>query len=332
MRSLLRVFGMSAALALLAMPATAQDDETPAAEAEPTPAERAAKRAARKAELRAWHAKQKAIREAKERAAAERAAAEAAGAAEAETAPVAAEAAAPAADEPTAIDAGSRLDSGTLDALPAAGPSHAVATEGRGDHMTATDHGHGAAEHAAGTAAQHAGAHDEHGGFSVGTFVLQVINFAALLFILIYFGGRAMSKALRAKHEQLKSEIGEAARLRDDAQGKLAVQDRRMAELEKEIAALRTSMRDDAEREQARLVETAQARGRKIQDDMRLQIDEQVKVAEAALRAEVASASVALAEDLIRKAVSFEDERRLAREFVAGFGRPGTPSPDEEVR
>ena len=40
------------------------------------------------------------------------------------------------------------------------------------------------------------------------------------------------------------------------------------------------------------------------------------------LRAEVASASVKLAEELVRKSVNTDDERRLAQEFVAGFDGP----------
>ena len=92
-----------------------------------------------------------------------------------------------------------------------------------------------------------------------------------------------------------------------------------MADLEKEIAALRASLRQDAEREQARLLEGAQERAKKIQDEMRFQLNQQVKEAELLLRAEVASASVKLAEELVRKSLNTDDERRLAQEFVAGF-------------
>jgi F0F1-type ATP synthase membrane subunit b/b' len=53
-----------------------------------------------------------------------------------------------------------------------------------------------------------------------------------------------------------------------------------VADLEKEIAALRASMRQDAEREQARLLEGAQERAKRIQDEMRFQLDQQVKEAE----------------------------------------------------
>jgi F0F1-type ATP synthase membrane subunit b/b' len=54
-------------------------------------------------------------------------------------------------------------------------------------------------------------------------------------------------------------------------------------------------------------------------------MDQQVKEAELLLRAEVASASVKLAEGLVRKAVNMDDERRLAQEFVAAFDSSAGP-------
>jgi F-type H+-transporting ATPase subunit b len=168
--------------------------------------------------------------------------------------------------------------------------------------------------------------HAVHAGFSATTFALQLLNFGVLLFLLIWFGGRAMNKALRARHEQLKTDIGEAARLRDEATKKFEAQEQRVRDLEKEIAALRASMHQEAEREQARLLEAAQERAKRISDEMRFQLDQQVKTAELSLRAEVASASVKLAEELVRKAVDMDDERRLAQEFVAGFAGVDLPT------
>jgi F-type H+-transporting ATPase subunit b len=138
-----------------------------------------------------------------------------------------------------------------------------------------------------------------------------------------------MNKSLRARHDQLKGDISEAARLRDEAMEKFRTQEQRVSNLEDEIAALRASMQKDAEREQARLLEGAQERTKRIQDEMRFQMDQQVKEAELLLRAEVASASVKLAEGLVRKAVNMDDERRLAQEFVAAFDGSG---PEGTVR
>ena len=233
------------------------------------------------------------------------------------------------AEKPAAASQDSGVDSSPapLDALPGIGAvreptSHEqhASEPGEADEH-GTPHGEG---HASGQG-EHGAEHGEHQGFSVGTFVLQLVNFGVLLFLLIRFGGRAMNKSLRARHEQLKGDIHEAARLRDEATQKFQAQDKRVADLEKEIAALRASIRQDAAREQVRLLEGAQERAKRIQDDMRFQLNQQVKDAESLLRAEVASASVKLAEELVRKSINTEDERRLAREFVAGFDEPAEP-------
>jgi F-type H+-transporting ATPase subunit b len=113
--------------------------------------------------------------------------------------------------------------------------------------------------------------------------------------------------------------------LRDEATQKFKAQDQRVADLEKEVATLRATLRQDAEREQVRLLEGAQERAKKIQDEMRFQLSQQVKEAELLLRAEVASASVRLAEELVRKSLNTDDQRRLAQEFVAGFDAPVGP-------
>jgi len=240
-----------------------------------------------------------------------------------------------------AVDALPAL-AGGLDALPAIAPVH---EQGVPEHVgaagvpvqqaaaheasaTAAGHGeHGTERDEHGTEhGEHGAEHGESAGFSVGTFALQLFNFGILLFLLIWFGGRAMNKSLRARHEQLKGDINESARLRDEATRKFKAQDQRVEDLEKEVAALRASMKQDAEREQARLMEGARERAKRISDDMRFQLNQQVKEAESSLRAEVASASVKLAEELVRKSLTTEDERRLAREFVAGFDMPSGPT------
>jgi F-type H+-transporting ATPase subunit b len=215
-------------------------------------------------------------------------------------------------------------------ALGAVAPTPAGQPAGEEAH-TLPPAGEGAGHHDPGVSgaeqshhAEHAAAHEsgEHAGFNGRTFALQLLNFGVLMFILIYFGGRALNKSLRARHDQLKTDIGQAALLRDHAKQKFDAQEKRIADLEKEIEALRTSLRQDAQAEQARLIEGAQEKAKRIQADLRFQLDQQVKEAEQHLRAEVATASIQLADELLRKSVTTEDQRRLSQEFVTGFAGP----------
>jgi F-type H+-transporting ATPase subunit b len=204
-------------------------------------------------------------------------------------------------DQPTATEP----VTGSIDHEPSQTGTAAGEPEGQATHHE----GHG----------QH-GEHGEHGGIDAKTFALQLLNFGALLFILIYFGGRAFSKALRNRHNQLKAEIDSAAKLKALAQQRFQEQESRLANLEQELAGLRATVAQEGEREKARLLQAAEEKAKRIQDETRFQLDQQVKEAELRLRAEVASTAMKVADEVLRRSVNAEDELRLTKDFVAGAG------------
>lgn len=359
MSSRWRTLAVGGSILLLAFPALGQDDEgeTPAAETTAQPDETdettvdttdgtespapPTKRRRRRRRVRLTPPAQERAEKPEGTAAdepapkTERAAVAPAPAAAAPEDPLAPKPAPAAAPDETKPAAAAPIDAlATIDVLPAIAPTEAVpAAAAPVEQHPPAEHAAPptaaavapTAAHGAGHGEDHGAGHDGHQGFSVATFVAQLVNFGALLFILIYFGGRALNKYLRERHDRLRGDIDEATRLRDRAKQSYDAQAKRIAELEQEIAALRESMRKDAEREQARMLEAAKVRAQQMQETMQRQIEAEVKVAEAELRAEAARASVALAEELVRKSVSFEDERRLAREFVAGFAGSAGP-------
>jgi len=171
-------------------------------------------------------------------------------------------------------------------------------------------------------AASGEGREGEHASLNLQTLALQLLNFGALLFILIWFGGRALSKFLRSRHAQLKADIDGAASRRAQAEQQFREQESRLANLEKELAALRAEVQQFAERERARLLQGAEDKARRIQEETRFELDQQVKEAEQRLRAEVASTAIKVADELLRRSVNSEDERRLAQDFAAGAQTP----------
>jgi F-type H+-transporting ATPase subunit b len=203
------------------------------------------------------------------------------------------------------------------------------------DHPTLTEPVSGSFDHepsqtgvapvAGEPAAAHGTGHKEqgeHAGVDAKTLALQLLNFGVLLFILIWFGGRALRKAFRSRHDRLKADIESAAGQRALAEQRFHEQDARLANLEQELVALRAAVHEEGERERARLLAGAEEKAKRIQDETRFQLDQQVKEAELRLRAEVASTAVKLADELLRRSVNPDDERRLAQDFAAGAGAP----------
>lgn len=178
---------------------------------------------------------------------------------------------------------------------------------------------------------EHGEAHGEHGegapAVNGGKLALQFLNFGVLVGILVFFGGKAVNKALRARHEQLKADLASAAELRAAAEAKLARQEARLGSLEAEIAELRRNLKAEAEVEKARLVAAAEERAARIKAETGFLIDQQVREADQRLRRESADAALKIAEDILRRAIGPADQRRLLDTFVGDVERGGAPSP-----
>jgi F-type H+-transporting ATPase subunit b len=179
--------------------------------------------------------------------------------------------------------------------------------------------GQAAAEHVASSEGAAGTDHEEH-HLDPRSLGLQFFNFAVLLFILIKFGGGAINKSLRARHDQLKIDLEESQKVRAAAEARAKQQEQRLANLEQELTAMRAAIRQDAENEKARLIKSAEERARAIQEETRFQLDQQVKDAEQRFRAEVAQAAVKVAEELLRRSVTPSDEQRLNQSFVSELG------------
>ena len=194
---------------------------------------------------------------------------------------------------------------------------------------------HGGAAHAEGAGERGGGEHGggEHAGPSLDGKRLgwQFLNFGVLLFLLIKFGGPAVSKALQARSQQIKSDLASAAEARAAAQARFEQQEKRLAALEGEIAAITAGIKQEAEAEKARLIAMAEERARRIREESEFIIEQQIKQAEEDLRREVAAAAVALAEKIVRSQLGPGDQQRMIDSFVGDIATPtgartnGTP-------
>jgi F-type H+-transporting ATPase subunit b len=188
----------------------------------------------------------------------------------------------------------------------------ALAQEPAGEAQIATGE-HGAAE----------GHEGGHHGLDIKTLGLQLLNFGVLVTLLVVFGGKAINKTLASRHEQLKKDLDEASQARLAAEARLKEQEKRLANLEQEVTGLRASIKVEAEREQALLVAAAEEKAKRIGDETRFLMEQQVKEAELRFRDEVAGAAVRIAEEMVKRSVQIDDEQRLAQGFVADVERPG---------
>jgi F0F1-type ATP synthase membrane subunit b/b' len=154
-------------------------------------------------------------------------------------------------------------------------------------------------------------------------FVLLVGNFALMVLLLAWFGRPAAKKLAEERHDQIKSALDEAAKLRDEAAKKLAEYEGRIKSLDGDIQKLVDGIRADADADKARIVAAAEAQAAQMKRDAELRIAAEIELARAELRREIAVAATAATEKLLRDKTTPDDQQRLVQSFLGSVGSSG---------
>jgi len=145
---------------------------------------------------------------------------------------------------------------------------------------------------------------------------LQGVTFAIFLAIL-YFGMRKpVQKFFLQRHELVKKAVTEAQKAVEDANAKAKEYARKMQDLDQELAALKATFAGQAAAEKARLLHDAEEAAKRVQKDAEIAIGAELQKAQEALRVEAADIAVKLAEDILRREIKPDDQKRLVDDFM----------------
>lgn len=147
-------------------------------------------------------------------------------------------------------------------------------------------------------------------------FSMQVLNFAVFLFILGKYAGPSMKKAVRERHERIKKDLEEGARLRAEAQRRVDEYGRKLASLDAEIDKLVGTIRAEAEAEKRRILADADARAERMKRDAEMQVQAEIQRVRLVLEREAVVAAVTLAEKLLIDKTTDVDQKALADRFL----------------
>jgi len=147
-------------------------------------------------------------------------------------------------------------------------------------------------------------------------FVLMVLNFVILMFILVKFGKPAAKKLASERHDQIKTALDEAAKLRKQAQDKLAEYETKLKDADSEIKKLVDGMRADAEADKARILANAAAQSAMMKREAEQRIAAEIELARANLTREVTAAATTATEKLLREKMLVTDQHALVSTFI----------------
>ena len=157
-------------------------------------------------------------------------------------------------------------------------------------------------------------------------YLFALLNFAVFLVLLVKFAGPKTVAYLRSRHDLVRNQLEEAARLRREAEDKLDEYDRRIAGVDAEVATLMAEIRAESEAEREQILSQAKAQAKALETEAARRVDSEIARARLLLEQEVLTAAVAAAEKVLRERTEPGDQSRLFDDFVANL-TPQNPPP-----
>ena len=227
-----------------------------------------------------------------------------------------------------------------LAALLYAGPMNAAiaAEHGETDHAVqqAADYWPAAAEHDSGSpaAAEHGpAAHGQTGhetghhaapmitGEKLKDLLWRVMNFAALVFLLVKFGGRPAARYFDDRRRGIADELKNMEARRDEAERACKEFEARLAGMEDEIALTVERAVAAAGKEKERILAEAEQAAQEIKRQAEAAVQAAMAAAQRGLQQEVAEQAAAMAEQLIVSNLTPADHVAIIEQYLDKSGR-----------
>ena len=189
---------------------------------------------------------------------------------------------------------------------PAADTTHAV-TAGADSHAADEAHGGG------------------HGEGSLSAAKLKdlfwrVVNFIALMIILVKFGAKPIASGLAGRQQRIKDEIEELEVRKEEAEKTYREFEAKLATVEKDIDTIVEKAVAQAEVEKEKIIEKAEQAADDIKRQAELAIQNEIMDARRTLKDEVADQAAVMAEELIVKNLNPDDQVKIIEDYLDKVG------------
>lgn len=156
----------------------------------------------------------------------------------------------------------------------------------------------------------------------------QILNMAILLAVLVYAGRGPIRNFFADRGTRIRTDLDEAAELLSQAEARYSQWQHKLIELDDELTRLRADARQRAEQDREAILAEAQAAAERIHRDAVATVEQELRRAQAMLRAQAAELATEIAEKILRDRLEDGDRDRLMDEFIARIepaagARPG---------
>jgi F-type H+-transporting ATPase subunit b len=144
----------------------------------------------------------------------------------------------------------------------------------------------------------------------------RVINFIALMIILVKFGAKPIGFALGNRQKQVKEELDDLEQRRDNAEKQYREFETKLSTVEKDIDSIVDKAVAQAEIEKAKIIEKAEKAVDDLKRSAELAVQNEIVEARRVLKDEIAEQAAAMAEELIVKNLTPEDQVKIIENYL----------------
>lgn len=183
---------------------------------------------------------------------------------------------------------------------------------------------HGGKKDAQATAAAHEGSgqgkEEPETTFGIPTWIFKLANMLLFIGLLVHFLRKPVAEAFRARRESVRTAVTEA-RTRGEKADQLAADiQKRLSQIEQEVAAIREHAEQEGERQKRELLAAAEAEGQKILQSARTEVDNRLKSARHELTELAGELAIERAEQILRKTITEADQQKMFKESLGEIG------------
>jgi F-type H+-transporting ATPase subunit b len=154
-------------------------------------------------------------------------------------------------------------------------------------------------------------------------FGALALNAGILYFLFFKYGRKPIGAALRQRKLGIMKGIEDAARMKAQAEARLAEYQKKLDDVDQEVARIRREMKESGDAERAHILSDAKERRARMERDARTLVEQELKAAREALLRDTVRAAVKSAEVTLTAKIGDGDQQRLADEYLVSIKASG---------
>ncbi|MFN3505375.1 MAG: F0F1 ATP synthase subunit B [Caldimicrobium sp.] len=161
----------------------------------------------------------------------------------------------------------------------------------------------------------------EHGvtPTQIKNLIWWTVNFLVLVLLLYKILKKPVVNFFVSRRENLLKQYEDLLAKKKEAEVKYLELQEKMKNLKSEAESIYQSYIEQGMKERERIIEEAKLQAERIKEQAQVYISQEIEKAKELLKYELAEESVKLAEEILRKNITPEDQRRLVRSFIEQF-------------